>query len=90
MERLVSKKWALQDAKAQFSEVVRRATTQGPQIVTYRGIDKAVVISVEEYRKLKPEKPSFIDVLLNGPKLDDETIDAINRRDKSAGRIVKF
>jgi len=33
------KSWALQDAKARFSEVVRRANTDGPQIVTYRGVE---------------------------------------------------
>lgn len=90
MERLLSKKWALQDAKAQFSEVVRRANTQGPQVVTYRGIDKAVVISMDEFRQLKPDRPSFVDILLNGPKLDDEIVDAINRRDRSPGRKIKL
>ena len=45
-------------------------------MVTYRGVEKAVVLSAEEYRKLKP---SFVDMLLNGPKFDDETIDLINR-----------
>jgi prevent-host-death family protein len=84
------KSWALQDAKARFSEVVRKANTDGPQIVTYRGVEKAVVLSAEEYRKLKPEKPSFVDMLLNGPKFDDETIDLINRRSRDYGRKVKF
>ncbi|MCX7365266.1 MAG: type II toxin-antitoxin system Phd/YefM family antitoxin [Alphaproteobacteria bacterium] len=86
----MSKKWALQDAKAQFSEVVRRATSQGPQVVTYRGVDRAVVISAEEFRRLKPERPSFIDVLLGGPKLDDQTVDAINRRSRDPGRKIKL
>jgi antitoxin Phd len=85
------KSWALQDAKARFSEVVRRANTDGPQIVTYRGVEKAVVLSADEYRRLKPEKkPSFVDMLLNGPKFDDETIDLINRRSRDQGRKIKF
>ncbi|MCW5735523.1 MAG: type II toxin-antitoxin system Phd/YefM family antitoxin [Enhydrobacter sp.] len=82
--------WALQDAKARFSEVVRKATTDGPQIVTYRGVEKAVVLSAEDYRKLKAQKPSFVDVLLNGPKFDDETIDLINRRSRDQGRKVEL
>ena len=86
----MSKKWTLAEAKARFSEVVRRANVQGPQVVTYRGIDTAVVISVEEFRRMKPERPSFIDVLLSGPKLDDETIDAMNSRDRRHGRKIRF
>jgi prevent-host-death family protein len=84
------KRWALQDAKARFSEVVRKANTDGPQIVTYRGIEKAVVLSAEEHRKLKPEKPSFVDMLLAIPPLDDETADLINRRSRDQGRKIRF
>lgn len=46
--------WKLEDAKARFSEVVRRARDEGPQRVTYRGKDAVVVIAVEELRKLLP------------------------------------
>lgn len=84
------KSWALQDAKARLSEVVRRANTDGPQIVTYRGVEKAVVLSAEEYRKLKPEKPSFVDMLLAIPTLDDETVDLIDRRSRDQGRKIRF
>ena len=50
--------WKLEDAKARFSEVVRRAREEGPQRVTYRGEDAVVVIAVEELKKLLPaEKP---------------------------------
>lgn len=44
--------WALQDAKARFSELVRRARSEGPQHVTVHGRDEVVVISTEEYRRL--------------------------------------
>ena len=62
----------------------------GPQFVTYRGVERAVMLSAEDYRKLKSEKPSFVDMLLNGPKLDDEDVDVINRRSRDQGRKVKF
>jgi hypothetical protein len=62
----------------------------GPQVVTYRGVERAVMLSAEDYRKLKSEKPSFVDMLLNGPKLDDEDVDVINRRSRDQGRKVKF
>ena len=83
-------KWALQDAKAHFSEVVRRANADGPQVVTYRGVERAVVVSAEEFRRLHPGRRSFVDVLLEGPKLDDRTVDAINRRSQDRGRKVRF
>jgi antitoxin Phd len=46
------KKWQLQEAKNRLSEVVRKATEEGPQIITLRGDDAVLVIGIEEYRKL--------------------------------------
>jgi prevent-host-death family protein len=43
----------LQDAKAHFSELVRRVRSDGPQRVTVNGRDEVVVISAEEFRRLK-------------------------------------
>jgi len=45
--------WLLQDAKARFSELVRRVRSEGPQRVTVHGRDEVVVISSEEFRRLK-------------------------------------
>src|ERR1700685_493665 len=45
--------WLLQDAKARFSELVRRVHSEGPQHVTVHGRDEVVVIAVEEFRRLK-------------------------------------
>jgi antitoxin Phd len=47
--------WKLQDAKARFSEVVRLANEAGPQRVTVNGQEKAVVLSAEDYRRLRGE-----------------------------------
>lgn len=46
-------RWLLQDAKARFSELVRRARSEGPQHVTIHGREGVVVISAEEFRHLK-------------------------------------
>jgi prevent-host-death family protein len=43
----------LQDAKARFSELVRRVHSEGPQHVTVHGRDEVVVISAAEFRRLK-------------------------------------
>lgn len=45
--------WLLQDAKARFSELVRRVHSEGPQRVTVHGRDEVVVISAKEFRQLK-------------------------------------
>src|ERR1700745_3529628 len=51
--------WKLEEAKARFSEVVRRAQSEGPQRVTVRGRDAVVVISAEELEQLLPRKRSL-------------------------------
>lgn len=45
--------WILQDAKARFSELVRRVRSEGPQHVTVHGRDEVVVIAADEFRRLK-------------------------------------
>jgi len=44
--------WQLQEAKNRFSELVRGALRYGPQIVTKRGVETVVVMSVKDYQKL--------------------------------------
>ncbi len=46
-------RWRLQDAKARFSELVRRAHTDGPQLVTLHGRDAVVVVDADEFSRLK-------------------------------------
>ena len=45
--------WLLQDAKARLSELVRLAKSEGPQHVTIHGREEVVVVSAEEFRRLK-------------------------------------
>jgi prevent-host-death family protein len=47
--------WLLHDAKARFSELVRRVRSEGPQHVTVHGREEVVVVSAEEFRRLKGE-----------------------------------
>ena len=65
-------KWQLQDAKARFSELIEDTLGKGPQVVTRRGVDTAVVVSIEEWRKLNNEKRlTWKDVLLGeGPRFE--------------------
>ena len=48
--------WLLRDAKARFSELVRRVRSEGPQHVTVHGRDEVVVIAAEEFRRLKGDR----------------------------------
>jgi prevent-host-death family protein len=69
MQALTTKdtSWQLQKAKAMLSEVVRSAARE-PQIITVRGEEKAVVLSMEDYKKLnKPEKPTLYEFFQNSP-----------------------
>jgi prevent-host-death family protein len=58
--RLKSGRWLLQDAKARFSELVRRVRSEGPQRVTVHGRDEVVVISAQEFRRLKGDPTGAI------------------------------
>jgi antitoxin Phd len=51
-DRKPGQKWQLQTAKAQFSEVFRRARTEGPQHVTKQGKEEVVILSKEDFDKL--------------------------------------
>jgi prevent-host-death family protein len=53
-------RWPLQDAKARFSELVRRVRSDGPQHVTVRGRDEVVVVAAEEFRRLKGERTGAV------------------------------
>jgi prevent-host-death family protein len=62
--------WQVQEAKQRFSELIRRAREEGPQMVTYRGEEAAVVLSAKEYHELTARKPSFKEHLLASPDWD--------------------
>jgi len=82
-------KWQLQDAKARFSELIDHTVEKGPQVVTRRGIDTAVVVSIEEWRKLKKDKRrTWKAVLLGeGPRFE---IPFPKRRKKRSRRPPVF
>ena len=63
--------WQVQDAKQRFSELLRSAHAEGPQIITRHGQEVAVVIDIAEYWHLKGDVADFKDYLRAGPDLDD-------------------
>jgi antitoxin Phd len=64
--------WQVQDAKARFSELLDETLKKGPQVVTKRGVEIAVLVSIKEWRRMQAStKPSLKDLLLaDGPRLD--------------------
>jgi antitoxin Phd len=63
--------WQVQHAKARFSEFLNQTLKKGPQVVTRRGVETAVLVSIEEWRRLqRSTKPNWKSVLLEGPRFD--------------------
>jgi prevent-host-death family protein len=65
-------RWQLQQAKHQFSRLVDRARAEGPQVVTRHGKDVAVVLGIEDYRRLRSEGrgDTFKRFLAEAPDID--------------------
>lgn len=81
-------RWKLEDAKARFSEVVRRAGSEGPQMVTVRGAEAVVVLSAGDFERLsggKAEQVPLVDFLKG---LDLSGLDLGRERD--LGRDVEL
>ena len=58
------KSWAVQDAKSRFSELLDTCLKEGPQMVTKRGTEAAVLLPVREWRRLQSARPTLKQLLL--------------------------
>jgi antitoxin Phd len=80
--------WPVQDAKSRFSELLDTCLNEGPQVVTRRGAETAVLVPMAEWKRLNNNaRPSLKALLLT----DDDRIDLVlpargnaNRRTVSA------
>lgn len=72
--------WQVQDAKARFSEFLDATLKKGPQIVTKRGIETAVFVPIEQWRRLERAARPGIKALLLSPEPRFE--DLVPRRTK--------
>ena len=66
--------WQLQEAKSRFSEFLNATLKDGPQIVTRRGVEEAVLVPIEEWRRMqRTARPSIKELLLGaGPRFEIE------------------
>jgi antitoxin Phd len=79
-------RWQVQEAKTRLSEVIERAQSKGPQIITRHGAERAVVLSIAEYRRLTAHRPGLRDYLLGGPKVENFEIG----RSRDTGRKMSL
>ena len=62
------KVWQVQEAKARFSAMLNSTLSEGPQVVTKRGVETAVLVSIDEWRRLKRSARRDIKELLLAPE----------------------
>jgi len=79
----VIRSWQLQEAKNKFSRVVENAVNDGPQIITKRGVEVAIIISYAEYQKMVASRGKLSTFFRDSPLVCAELDLA---RDKSEGR----
>ena len=80
----MARTWQLQEAKNKFSEVVEEALKHGPQVITKRGVETAIVLSYAEYRKLQLAQQPLSRFFRESPLVDadlDLTRDTSSYRD---------
>ena len=82
-------RWLLKDAKARFSELVRRVRSEGPQHVTVSGRDEVVIVAADEFRRLKGERTgrSLVEAMQASPYRD---VDIEPRRERMPVRDVSL
>ncbi len=79
--------WQLQEAKNKFSQVVEEALSDGPQLITKRGVEAVIVLSYAEYRKmLVRQKP--LSVFFQESPLVEESLDLSRDRSELRADIV--
>ena len=80
--------WPVQDAKARFSEFLDACISDGPQVVSRRGTEAAVLVPLEQWKRLQSAlKPSLKDLLLSDAARTDDLV--IPQRGKARRRKVQ-
>ena len=83
--------WQLQDAKARFSELIDTTLREGPQVVTRRGVETAVVVPIDDWRKLTAAaRPTLKELLLAPEPRFDSFAERIPKRGRMRGRRVEI
>ena len=70
----MNKTWQVQEAKARFSAFLEASATEGPQIVTRRGVEAAVLLPIEQWRRLRTVAQPDLKALLLAPEARTDTL----------------
>ena len=70
----MSKTWAVQDAKAKFDEFVEASLSEGPQILTMRGVEQAVLVSIDQWRRMEKTSTLNLKDLLLTPEARSDSL----------------
>jgi antitoxin Phd len=88
LQETTQKAWQVQSAKARFSEVFRKARTEGPQRITRQGKEGVVMVAEEQYDQLvgKSRQPkNIVDFFRQSPLVG---LDLDLKRDRSPARDI--
>lgn len=69
---MLERRWQLQEAKNKFSKLVKLARQDGPQIVTRHGQEAAVLLSIDDYRRLVRPATGLVQFFQKSPLADVE------------------
>ena len=83
------KVWPAQDAKARFSELLETCLREGPQVVTKRGAEAAVLVPMEDWRRLqRSARPTLKDLLLADAPRAELPLPTRGKRRRRAPRTI--
>ena len=76
----MSNVWQVQEARARFSELLEASHAEGPQIVTKHGKETAVVVSIEQWRRLESAAKPNLKAFLPAPEARTEALTPPRRK----------
>ena len=79
----MNKEWQVQEAKAKFSELLETSRIEGPQTVTKRGVKAAVLVSIEEWERMKQSARSGLKDLLLSPEARTDSLTPMREKRRS-------
>lgn len=80
----MTRAWQVQEAKARFSELLDSSLKEGPQIVTRRGVETAVLVPIDEWRRLQRLATPNLKALLLASEARTDTL--VPQRDRHRHR----
>jgi antitoxin Phd len=79
--------WPVQDAKARFSEMLDNCLNEGPQVISRRGVAEAVLVPIDQWRRLQSDAPTLKDLLLSDHARGDILVPARGVRRRRAAVV---